>query len=203
MPHYTYSRESSLCCRLLISTRFMESDGQGASINPCFWVLCLFIGPVIMSICSQWYIFMGTRALARTEGLLTQLVFEHSLRIRFKAEGSEEDGPSTIQSASPIIIPETQPVEGSATLAGGRPWHAVGHQQKCTLHLCSYVWIWSHKINLHPVFQISGWNQIYLTKKLMRPVTIMELITAGGEISEATRITYLMRAVLITDHTRI
>jgi hypothetical protein len=71
-----------------------------------------------MSICSQWYIFMGTRALARTEGLLTQLVFEHSLRIRFKAEGSEEDGPSTIQSASPIIIPETQPVEGSATLAG-------------------------------------------------------------------------------------
>jgi hypothetical protein len=62
---------------------------------------------------------MGTRALALTEGLLTQLVFEHSLRIRFKAEGSKENGPSAIQSTSPIIVtPETQSVEGSTVLDG-------------------------------------------------------------------------------------
>jgi len=60
-----------------------------------------------MSICFQWYIFMGTRALARTESLLIQLVFEHSLRIRFKAEESKEDGPS-----------ESQSVEGSTILEG-------------------------------------------------------------------------------------
>ena len=59
---------------------------------------------------------MGTRALALTEGLLTQLVFEHSLRIRFKAEGSKENSPSTVQSASPTVTPETQSVEGSTTL---------------------------------------------------------------------------------------
>ena len=56
---------------------------------------------------------MGTRALALTEGLLTQLVFEHSLRIRFKAEGSKENSPS---STSPTVTPETQSVEGSTTL---------------------------------------------------------------------------------------
>jgi hypothetical protein len=56
---------------------------------------------------------MGTRALALTEGLLTQLVFEHSLRIRFKAEGSKENSPSTVQSASPIPASDTQSVEGS------------------------------------------------------------------------------------------
>ena len=61
---------------------------------------------------------MGTRALALTEGLLTQLVFEHSLRIRFKAEGSKEKSPSTVQSASPIVTPETQSVEGSMPLEG-------------------------------------------------------------------------------------
>ena len=72
-----------------------------------------------MSIASQWYIFKGTRALALTEGLLTQLVFEHSLRIRFKAEGSKEKSPSTVQSASPIVTtPETQSVEESTTLEG-------------------------------------------------------------------------------------
>ncbi|KAF8803435.1 multidrug resistance-associated ABC transporter [Phlegmacium glaucopus] len=86
---------------------FIESDGEGASITPWFWVLCLFIGPIILSISSQWYIFMSTRAQACTESLLTQLVFEHSLRIRFKAEGSTEDGPS-----------ESQSVEGSTIFEG-------------------------------------------------------------------------------------
>lgn len=90
----------------------METDGQDAYINPWFWVLCLFIGPMISSICAQWYIFMSTRALVRTEALLIQLVFEHSLRIRFKAEAS--DGPS----ASSVSTPETQSVEGSTTVEG-------------------------------------------------------------------------------------
>jgi hypothetical protein len=67
-----------------------------------------------MSISAQWYIFMSTRALALTEGLLTQLVFEHSLRIRFKAEGPKENSSSTVQSAS--LTPETQSLEASTTL---------------------------------------------------------------------------------------
>ena len=33
---------------------------------------------------------MATKTLVRTEGLLTQLVFDHSLRIRLKAEASNE-----------------------------------------------------------------------------------------------------------------
>jgi hypothetical protein len=61
---------------------------------------------------------MGTRALTLTEGLLTQLVFEHSLRIRFKAEGSKENSPSTIQSALPIVTPATHTVEGSTAIEG-------------------------------------------------------------------------------------
>ena len=61
---------------------------------------------------------MGTRALALTEGLLTQLVFEHSLRIRFKAEGSKENSPSTVQSASPVVTPDNLSVEGSTAIEG-------------------------------------------------------------------------------------
>ena len=48
------------------------------------------MGPIIRNICFQWYLFIATRTLVRTEGLLTQLVFEHSLRIRLKAEVSNE-----------------------------------------------------------------------------------------------------------------
>ena len=47
---------------------------------------------------------------------MTQLVFEHSLRIRFKAEGSKENSPSTVQSAPSTVTPESQSVEGSTTL---------------------------------------------------------------------------------------
>ena len=67
---------------------------------------------MIMSISMQWYIFMGTRALALTEGLLTQLVFEHSLRIRFKAEGSKENSSLTVH--SPTVTSET--LDSSTTL---------------------------------------------------------------------------------------
>lgn len=41
---------------------------------------------MIQSVCWQFYIYLATRVLALTEILVTQLVFEHSLRIRFKAE---------------------------------------------------------------------------------------------------------------------
>ena len=44
-----------------------------------------------MNVCNQWYMFVVSRTVVRTEGLLTQLVFEHSLRIRLKAEVSNEN----------------------------------------------------------------------------------------------------------------
>ena len=40
--------------------------------------------------CFQWQVFVVNRTIVRTEGLLTQLVFEHSLRIRLKAEVPNE-----------------------------------------------------------------------------------------------------------------
>ena len=58
-----------------------------------------------MSICFQQYIYLGTRTLARTQGILTELVFEHSLRIRFKAESHGGEGrtpsPSTVVTPAP------------------------------------------------------------------------------------------------------
>lgn len=42
-----------------------------------------------ISLSQQWYIFINTRLLVHVEGVLTQLVFEHSLRIRMKAEPSD------------------------------------------------------------------------------------------------------------------
>ncbi|KAH9932480.1 uncharacterized protein B0H18DRAFT_1115738 [Fomitopsis serialis] len=46
----------------------------------------LFVGPMVGSIALQVYIFTMTRMLVRTMSIITQLLFEHSLRIRMKAE---------------------------------------------------------------------------------------------------------------------
>ncbi|KIJ38959.1 hypothetical protein M422DRAFT_258374 [Sphaerobolus stellatus SS14] len=71
---------------------YLENDKPEMDIKPWFWITFLFIGPMLNSVCNQWYIFVGTRVLVRATALLTQLIFEHSLRIRMKAEVEKDDG---------------------------------------------------------------------------------------------------------------
>lgn len=59
-----------------------------------FWILLLFLSPILSSILFQLYIFTSTSALVRTEGVLTQLVFEHALQIRMKEEAPTSSGTS-------------------------------------------------------------------------------------------------------------
>ncbi|KIJ38955.1 hypothetical protein M422DRAFT_258371 [Sphaerobolus stellatus SS14] len=47
---------------------------------------------MLNSVCYQWYMFVCTRVLVRATAVLTQLIFEHSLRIRMKAEVEKDDG---------------------------------------------------------------------------------------------------------------
>ncbi|KAF8956542.1 P-loop containing nucleoside triphosphate hydrolase protein, partial [Flammula alnicola] len=69
---------------------YLETGGANATIRPWFWIALLLIGPLLQSTFVHWFMFIGSRARVRVEGLLTQLAFEHSLRIRLKAETSSE-----------------------------------------------------------------------------------------------------------------
>jgi len=73
---------------------FLETRGAGAVVRPWFWILWLIVGPTVQSFSIQWYSFIATRTFVRTEVLLTQLVFEHSLRIRLKAEAAADAKPT-------------------------------------------------------------------------------------------------------------
>ncbi|KAJ7233850.1 P-loop containing nucleoside triphosphate hydrolase protein [Mycena haematopus] len=66
---------------------YMETNGKDATYRPWIWILWIFLGPTLRSVCNHWYVFI-TRALVRLEAIITQLVFEHALRIRFKSEAS-------------------------------------------------------------------------------------------------------------------
>ncbi|PPR08265.1 hypothetical protein CVT24_001158 [Panaeolus cyanescens] len=77
--------------------RYLETRGEGATIRPWFWILWLFIGPVACSMAEHLYLYTATGVRVQTRSLLTQLVFEHSLRMRLATEGtgSAEQGGKT------------------------------------------------------------------------------------------------------------
>ncbi|RPD81341.1 multidrug resistance-associated ABC transporter [Lentinus tigrinus ALCF2SS1-7] len=80
--------------------QYLESDGEGAFVRPWVWIVWLFLGPVVGSIAIQYYVFHTTRMLVRTEGIITQLVFDHALRIRMKAETLESPAASRATTAA-------------------------------------------------------------------------------------------------------
>ncbi|KAF8256886.1 ABC transporter type 1, transmembrane domain-containing protein [Lactarius quietus] len=74
--------------------RYLETHGEGAVVRPWVWATCLFLGPALGTIAFQWYFFIAAGTLVRTTAIVTQLVFEHALRIRMKAETSSSPGPT-------------------------------------------------------------------------------------------------------------
>ncbi|KAI9435350.1 hypothetical protein H4582DRAFT_2112394 [Lactarius indigo] len=79
--------------------RYLETRGEDAFVRPWVWVAYIFLGPTLGTIAFQWYYFIATGTLVRISAIVTQLVFEHALRIRMKAETS----------SSPPATPNTTP----------------------------------------------------------------------------------------------
>ncbi|KAG7095646.1 hypothetical protein E1B28_006368 [Marasmius oreades] len=73
----------------------MQYGSSDATMRPWFWIALMFIGPTISSVAFEWYIFVGTHMIVQAESLLTQVIFEHALRIRLKSEGDRETSQAT------------------------------------------------------------------------------------------------------------
>ncbi|KAF8963043.1 multidrug resistance-associated ABC transporter [Flammula alnicola] len=87
---------------------YLENGGVGDNIRPWFWILCLFMGPIVNGSFVQYYNFVATRMIAHTEALLTELVFEHSLRIRFATETPTEKTDHEGQDGTTVVgTPDT------------------------------------------------------------------------------------------------
>ncbi|KAJ6564563.1 P-loop containing nucleoside triphosphate hydrolase protein [Mycena capillaripes] len=86
----------------------LEDPSAESFMRPWFWILLLFIGPLIVSVAFQWDLFIGTHITNQASALVMQLVFEHALRIRVKAETADK-GDSA---------PDTPAEKASANLHG-------------------------------------------------------------------------------------
>ncbi|KAJ7069538.1 hypothetical protein C8F01DRAFT_1113104 [Mycena amicta] len=94
------------------------------TLRPWVWIALVGLGPVFGSMVFQLYIFINTRTLVRTESIITQLVFAHSLRIRVKAETGDEK--ETEEETAPVPTVDASstaesvtPDSDSAPVAGG------------------------------------------------------------------------------------
>ncbi|KAK0478556.1 hypothetical protein IW261DRAFT_1551827 [Armillaria novae-zelandiae] len=107
-----------------VTVRFYieHRDDGDVFVRPIVWIFWLFFGPVVASIAIQWYIFIATRIMVRTDAIMTQLVFEHSLRIRVKASTADSPGKSTAPTPDNASIiedpPSTESSGSSSTLHG-------------------------------------------------------------------------------------
>ncbi|EIW53706.1 multidrug resistance-associated ABC transporter [Trametes versicolor FP-101664 SS1] len=79
---------------------YMETGGAGAQVRPCFWIALFFFGTATRDILIQWLDFKDTRISIRVRAIITDLVFEHALRIRVKAGTTEVDSNDVRQEAS-------------------------------------------------------------------------------------------------------
>ncbi|KAI0711801.1 P-loop containing nucleoside triphosphate hydrolase protein [Cerioporus squamosus] len=97
---------------------YLETGGQGATVKPWFWIALFFFGRVFKSVSDQWFVFMTTRITVRIQAIITELVFEHSLRIRMKAETSETvDVPKSGENTA-VATPDSASQAGAEESAG-------------------------------------------------------------------------------------
>jgi hypothetical protein len=94
---------------------YLENDGEGATFKPILWILMLFVGPTIGSLAIQGYVYLNTRLLVRSESVLTQLLFDHALRLRMK-DSTDDQGESDKKDVPAINVEDVD--EASDTEVG-------------------------------------------------------------------------------------
>ncbi|EPS98690.1 hypothetical protein FOMPIDRAFT_1037403 [Fomitopsis schrenkii] len=104
---------SPLAIRYLLL--YIEKDGEGAVVRPWFWIFSMFVGPTFDYILFHVYSFYSSRVLARVEAIITELVFEHALRMRMKAEVTDSAPQSNATTAA--ATPDSASVAESSTTA--------------------------------------------------------------------------------------
>ncbi|KAG8882432.1 hypothetical protein FRB97_008247, partial [Tulasnella sp. 331] len=72
--------------------QYLESGGEGTTFHPWVWVLALGFGPFLSSVLFEQRTTRISRMVVRMEGLITELIFERALKMRF-TDDSQKSAP--------------------------------------------------------------------------------------------------------------
>ncbi|KAI0328372.1 multidrug resistance-associated ABC transporter [Cubamyces sp. BRFM 1775] len=79
--------------------------GNASTVRPWVWLAVLFLGPTVEMVCEEWYQWAMNRMSVHTEAIVTELLFQHALRIRVKSETSSDDSRDESAAASDSAPP--------------------------------------------------------------------------------------------------
>ncbi|TFK76836.1 P-loop containing nucleoside triphosphate hydrolase protein [Pluteus cervinus] len=112
--------------------KYVETGGEAAYTRPWFWILLLLLGPIAHACAYQWCNYVATCVLIRAEGIITQLVFEHALRTRVKAEATTPVKPEQVAAIPEALdVPELVSAHGADQ---GTPIEGPVRLREETLH---------------------------------------------------------------------
>ncbi|KAF8671537.1 P-loop containing nucleoside triphosphate hydrolase protein [Rhizoctonia solani] len=114
----TMELSGPLAIRFLL--KYLDNPSEPGYFRPWVWVIWLFFGPVIGSLAMQWYLFLTSSCFVRAEAILTQVIFEHSLRLRMVTEAANKvSGTNDMASELERPVTESEEADGSesATVA--------------------------------------------------------------------------------------
>ncbi|KAF8758430.1 P-loop containing nucleoside triphosphate hydrolase protein [Rhizoctonia solani] len=77
--------------------RYLEDPPQPGYFRPWVWILLLFLGPIIGAIAMQRYVFITCGMVVRVDAIITQVLFDHSLRIRMAEDSSSDSVQKSFQ----------------------------------------------------------------------------------------------------------
>ncbi|KAF5323760.1 hypothetical protein D9619_012892 [Psilocybe cf. subviscida] len=101
--------------------QYLERGSGDDDIHPWFWIIVLAFGSVAGEVTFQSYVFHATRMQVHLESLLTQLIFEHSLRIRVTSGATmartmrQSEEPQPPQD-SPQTVVETEGADSQSSI---------------------------------------------------------------------------------------
>ncbi|KAL7284501.1 hypothetical protein ACG7TL_001792 [Trametes sanguinea] len=100
--------------------QYLESGRAETPIKPWFWIALFGFGRLFKDVSDQWFMYYATRLSVRLQTVITELVFEHALRIRMKADtpDSSDTAESDLSTAAPT--PDTSSQIGTEDTQEGR-----------------------------------------------------------------------------------
>ncbi|KAI0767285.1 P-loop containing nucleoside triphosphate hydrolase protein [Fomes fomentarius] len=90
---------------------YLEAGGHQSEVYPWAWILLLLVGPAADTLAQEWHDWIIDLQNVRIQAIVTELLFQHALRIRMKYETSHSaDDPSL--EAGAAISDDVQDGEG-------------------------------------------------------------------------------------------
>ncbi|KAJ3015276.1 hypothetical protein NUW54_g1089 [Trametes sanguinea] len=86
--------------------QYLESGRTDAPIKPWFWIALFGFGRLFKDVSDEWFMYYTTRLSVRTQAIITELVFEHALRIRVKADTPESSDIAESNSTTAVVTPD-------------------------------------------------------------------------------------------------